>query len=111
MIYVPELENYKCYVVMNDSTIRAYKEIPNRNSTINYRDYYYSSHYLYQDGSQQFSQYSTLPVCLDNSKLTSDFYYRTDFDSILIIFIIIVGFVYFILRKFIRVHFLGFREC
>lgn len=90
-IYVPDLDNYKCFVVRNDSTIRAYKQVPNYNSNIEYRDYYYNSNYVYQDGIQSFSNYTTLPVCLDNSILTNDFYYRNDFPSILIMFIIIAN--------------------
>lgn len=89
MIYVPDMTNYKCYVIRSDSTMRAYKEIPNYNTEIDYRDYYYNSNYLYQDGTQTFSNYSTLPVCLDNSKLTTDYYYRNDFPSILLSFLII----------------------
>lgn len=88
MIYVPDLENYKCFVVRDSNTIRAYKETPYNNRTIEYRDYYYNSNYLYQDGYQQFSNYSTLPICLDHNLLTDDYYYRNDFGSILIIFII-----------------------
>lgn len=95
MIYVPDLENYKCFVVRSEEVIRAYKQVPYNNSTIDYRDYYYNSNYLYQDGSQSFSQYTTLPVCLDNSKLTTEVYYRNDFDAILTIFIILV-FIWFI---------------
>lgn len=96
MIYVPDLQNYKCYVVLNSTTLRAYKQIPRNNSTIDYRDYYYTSNYLYQDGSQTFSNYSTLPVCLSNDVLTTDVYYRNDFDSILIIFFIICIFGFLI---------------
>lgn len=103
MIYVPELENYQCYVVLNSTTIRAYKQVPRNNSTINYRDYFYTSNYLYQDGSQSFSNYATLPVCLNNSILTSEVYYRNDFDSILVIFIIMCIFCFLIpLKVFMR---------
>lgn len=87
-IYVPDLENYKCYVIRSDSTMRAYKEIPRNNTEIEYRDYYYTANYHYQDGTQSFSNYSTLPICLDNSKLTTDFYYRNDFPDILRMFLI-----------------------
>lgn len=88
MIYVPEKENYKCYVVRSEDVIRAYEEVPTNNSTISYRDYYYNSNYLYNDGEQTFSQYTTLPVCLSMSNISSDVYYRNDFDKILIIFLI-----------------------
>ena len=52
MIYVPDLENFKCFVVRDTNTLRAYKEIPLKNTEIEYRDYYINSHYLYQDGTQ-----------------------------------------------------------
>ena len=93
-IYVPDLTNYKCYVVRSDSTIRAYKEIPKYNFTANY---------MYQDGIQSFGSYSTLPVCLDNSTLTTDYYYRNDFPDILIIFSIIFFFgIYIPFKVFFR---------
>jgi len=103
MIYVPDLDTYKCIIVRNDSTIRAYKEIPANNKDVTYRDYYYNSNYLYQDGVQSFSNYSTLPICLDNSKLTDSVYYRNDFDSILVIFLIMCIFCFYLpLKIFVR---------
>lgn len=103
MIYVPDLENYKCFVVRDETTIRAYKEIPRRDSDVNYRDYFYNSNYLYQDGTQSFGNYSTLPVCLDNSVLTNDFYYRNDLPDILFIFFIFSIFcIYIPLKLFMR---------
>lgn len=96
MIYVPDMTNYQCFVVRSEEVIRAYKQVPYNNSTIQYRDYYYNSNYLYQDGEQSFSQYTTLPVCLDNSKLTTEVYYRNDFDSILTIFLIMSIFCFLI---------------
>lgn len=103
MIYVPDLENYDCFVVRSEEVIRAYKETPRLNSNIDYRDYYYNSNYLYNDGSQNFSQYATLPVCLDSSNLTNSFYYRNDFDSILVItFILLIICFYFPFRLLSR---------
>ena len=101
MIYVPEKENYKCYVVRSEEVIRAYEEIPRNNTEVNYRDYYYNSNYLYNDGVQSFSQYTTIPVCLDNDNITSDVYYRNDFDSILVIFLIMCIFCFYIPLKVI----------
>lgn len=102
-IYVPDLTNYKCYVIRSDSTMRAYKNIPNYNTDIEYRDYYYTANYLYQDGKQSFSNYSTLPICLDNSILTTDFYYRNDFPDILQMFFIISIFgIYIPFKVFFR---------
>lgn len=103
MIYVPDLENYNCFVVRNESTIRAYKNIPVNNSDVAYRDYFYNSNYLYQDGVQSFGPYSTLPICLDNSNLTNNVYYRNDFDSILVIFLIMCIFCFYLpLKIFVR---------
>lgn len=93
MIYVPDKENYECFVVRSEDVIRAYEEMPVNNATISYRDYYYNSNYLYNDGDQSFSQYTTLPVCLSNDVISSDVYYRNDFDSILIILFIMFFFI------------------
>lgn len=93
MIYVPEDSTYnKCYVVQNEGVIRGYDIIPALSTNYNYRDYYINSSYIYKDGSGSWSQYSTLPICLDSEKLTNDFYYRLDFDKICIIFITLVLF-------------------
>lgn len=98
MIYVPDT-SYSCYVVRNENVIRAYSQNPQYNITTNYRDYYFNSNYLYQDGEQTFNQYSTLPVCLSNDLITNDFYYRNDFPDILVMFFIIAFFVLFIPYK------------
>lgn len=91
-IYLPNTR-YACYVVQNEGVIRAYDQTPNYNTSINYRDYYIDSDYIYRDGVQQFGSYSTLPVCLDSSVITNEIYYRHDIDSILLIFLILFIFV------------------
>jgi len=98
MIYVPDT-NYACYVVINSDTIRAYSSIPRLNGTSYYRDYYLNSNYIYQDGSQSWGSYGTLPTCLNSSKITNEVYYRNDFDSILIIFLIMCIFCFYIPLK------------
>lgn len=101
-IYVPDL-NYQCVYVYGEGVIRAYEERPQTNKTINYRDYYINSNYIYKDGSTTFNSYSSLPTCLSSSVLTNDFYYRNDIDSILIIFSILVIFcIYFPIKLFLR---------
>lgn len=99
MIYVPNKEDYKCFVVRSEEIIRAYKQKPTNNSTIEYRDYYYNSNYVYTDGEQTFSQYTALPICLDSNVITDNVYYRNDFDSILIIFLIMSIFSFYIPLK------------
>lgn len=89
-IYLPSDSTYnKCYVVQSSDVIRGYDTYPSYNTTYNYRDYYINSSYIYRDGSGQWNNYSTLPVCLSNDVITNDFYYRLDLSDILIIFLII----------------------
>lgn len=103
MIYVPDLEHYKCYYVASEGVIRAYEKVPQHSQENNYRDYYINSNYIYRDGVTQFTTYSTLPTCLDASSLTNDFYYRNDLDKILVIFVIFVIFtIYFPIKLFLR---------
>lgn len=88
-IYVPDLQNYKCFVVQSSDVIRAYKKIPQTNSESDYRDYYINSNYIYKDGSQSFSGYTAyLPVCLSTDVVSDNVFYRNDIDSILTIFCI-----------------------
>lgn len=86
-IYLPR-SDYPCFVVQNSTTIRAYETIPRQNTTVNYTDYYYNSHYFSTNGTQTFSQYTTLPIC-NTSNLTTNVFYRNDIDQILVIFFII----------------------
>lgn len=104
MIYVPNKEDYKCFVIQSSDVIRAYEEIPVNNSNITYRDYYFQANYLYRDGIQNFSQYASLPICISTDEITDIVYYRNDFDSILIIFILLVIiFFWFPIKLFTRI--------
>lgn len=97
MIYMPDDTTYnKCYVVQSEGVIRGYDRIPSNNTNYNYRDYYINSNYIYRDGSGQWSQYTTLPICLDNSIITNEFYYRNDFWSICIIFMTLFFFIFYL---------------
>ena len=87
-IFVPEDNTYnKCYVVQSEGVIRGYDKTPQNNTNYNYRDYYINSDYIYRDGTGTWSQYTTLPICLQSSQITNDIYYRRDLSSILIIFL------------------------
>lgn len=109
MIYVPNKEQYKCVVVQSEGVIRAYEEKPRNNTTVNYRDFYIKSDYIYKDGSQQFSSYANLPICLQEDIITSDFYYRVDLADILIIFTIFSIFIIYIPLKILFRFFKRFR--
>lgn len=101
MIYVPNLNDYQCVYVRDNNTIRAYHEKPENNKIISYVDYYINSNYIYTEGSQTFSQYTTIPTCINSDKLTDSIYYRNDFDSILIILLIMSIFIFLIPFKII----------
>lgn len=84
-IFVPKDTTYnKCYVVQSEGVIRGYEEVPQTNRTINYRDYYINSDYIYRDGTQIFSSYSTPPTCLASSVITNDYWYRLDLTNVLL---------------------------
>lgn len=103
-IFIPTDTTYnKCYVIQSEGVIRGYDTIPSYNTQYNYRDYFINSNYIYRDGNGQWSQYSTLPVCLSNDVITNDFYYRNDLSSILIIFLVLFLFIiYFPMKIFSR---------
>ena len=73
-IYVPDLENYECFVIRDENIIRAYQKTPMHNSTIDYRDYYYNSNSsgsiikstLYEDKTtgQKFAKQGTYFDCI-----------------------------------------------
>ncbi len=104
MIYIPDTTN-KCYVVQSEGVLRGYKTTPSYNTTVEYRDYYIKSDYMYKDGTQSFgdSRYTTLPTCLASDVITDSPYYRVDFDSILIMLLIMCIFCFGIpLKVFFR---------
>lgn len=102
-IYLPDT-SYQCYVVQSEGVIRAYEEKPMQNSTINYRDYYIKSDYIYRDSYQTFSTYSTLPTCLDKNIITDNVYSRLDLPEILLsLFILLILCFYFPYRVISRI--------
>lgn len=88
-VYVPDYTSGNCAYIHNDSVIRVYESQPRNNSTINYKDYYLHNGYIYNNGSTTFSQYSSLPVCIQDSRITTDVYYRLDFPQILLMFVLL----------------------
>ncbi len=103
MLYVPDLNNYECFIVYDKDTIRAYKTTPSYNSDIAYTDIFVNSHYMTKNGIQEFGRYSELPTCLSTTELTDDVFYRNDMPDILLMFLIICIFVFVIpLKIFVR---------
>ena len=87
-IYLPDT-NYACFVVQDSNTIRAYNTMPRQNGNSDYTDYYVNSHYIFKNGNQQWSNYSTLPTC-SGATFTTNVFYRNDIDSIMITFFILL---------------------
>lgn len=98
MIYVPNYNDHNCAYLSSASNLRVYDSKPMQGQTISYRDYATDNHYLYRDGYTSFSNYSTLPTCLDDSEITTSLYYRTDFADILLC-TFIIGFTCIFLVK------------
>ena len=95
-LYLPieKVSDYKCYSVIDKDTIRAYVQQPQLDSSSQYVDFYINSHYLQKTGIQSFGNWnSSLPTCFNSNSITNEVYYRNDFDSILIIFLILFIFI------------------
>lgn len=102
-IYLPvdNITDFKCYVVQDKDTIRAYFKKPAYNSSSDYVDFFINSHYLKKTGTQTWGQssYYGLPTCLPNQSITNDIYYRTDLVNSLIIFCLLVLIMFWVPLK------------
>lgn len=95
-VYVPSYSNNNCAYIYSSDIIRVYDSQPQNGRTVTYIDYYIKSSYISNTGSTTFNQYSTLPTCISTSNITTDYWYRNDFDKILVIlFIILILCFYF----------------
>lgn len=108
-IYVPEFNSGNCVYIQNGETLRVYESQPRQNSTINYKDYYIKSSYLMKEGSQTFSNMSTLPSCVSSNNITTDYVYRQDFPEILIVSFGLIFMGYFFVSKIVRTVFIDWR--
>lgn len=100
-IYLPNYTNNNCIVVRDKDTIRVYENTPQYNTNVNYIDYYINSHYITNNGTANYGQYSTLPSCRNHNEFTKEEFYRNDFADILIIFSIMCIFIFYIPTKII----------
>ena len=99
--YITDKSNAKCVRVLDRHTLRVYTDNFEYNKNINYYDLYLDEHYMQNFGTEWFwyndhNNHSNFPPCVSMNDVTDDFYYRNDFDSILIIFLIISIFVFLI---------------
>ena len=102
-IYIPEIDESSCVIILDNNTIRVYDRIPEIRNNVAYTDYYFNSNYLYKNGVEEFAEESIIPVCIVNENITTEFWYRNDLDSILFIFSIFSIFaIYLPLKIFSR---------
>lgn len=101
MIYVPDT-SYACYTVLNGNVIRAYEIQPEINTTLNYRDYYINSHYIFNDYYEIIDSVENLPVCIGTDKITNYYSYRNDITDILLCFFILLVIGYFIVSSLLK---------
>lgn len=108
-VYVPSYSNGNCAYIYNSDIIRVYESTPRANSTINYKDYYVKNSYIYNEGSTTFSQYSTLPTCINSNRITTDYWYRSDIMSIVFVALALIFTGYFFVSKVVRTFFVDWR--
>ncbi len=103
--YVPEYNSNNCVVYRGNGVIRVYEKKNFSQGTFNYIDYHIQDNYYTTTGSDTFSNYSqNYPICLNSSYVTTDVWYRTDIDSILVsFFIILIVCFYFPFKIFSRI--------
>lgn len=95
-VYVPSYTNGNCAYIYSSDIIRVYDSQPQNGRTVTYTDYYIKSSYISNTGSTTFNQYSSLPTCISSSNITTDYWYRNDFDKILVVLFIILFLCYFV---------------
>ena len=101
-IYIPvDKSSIACVSVLDHNTLRVYDNMPDFDSSSTYTDYFLDSHYLSKVGSESFT--TTIPVCISSDLITNDFYYRYDIDSILIVFVILLLFIFGIPYKMLTI--------
>lgn len=84
-IYLPtEYLNKPCYVI-NNGYIRVY-ETTNQNYSNTVYDVYINQDYMVKRGT---ASYASSTQCDHVNEYTDNFYYRTDIDKVLIIFLIL----------------------
>ena len=107
MIYVPDENSSACYYMQSNNVLRAYDTTPRLNGSSDYTDYMVDNHYLYRRGNQSWSSYSTLPVCIDSSDISTNYFYRTDIVDICILALIFIGVNWFLISKLVKIFFRG----
>ena len=93
-IYLPvEVQSNNCPVMVSNGRLRLYdRTSQNYNDNVHYYDFYLDNNYITTEG------YGTAynQNCMSTDNFTTEFYYRNDFDKILLIFfILLIILIYF----------------
>lgn len=99
-IYIPTDYLDSPCIIQNNGYMRAYTN----SQLTNYVDIYYQNNYALKQGQ---SNYGYTGVCDSINTYTDDFYYRIDFDKILIGFFILSIFIIFIPLKIVSKLFIN----
>lgn len=101
-IYLPinNVNDFKCYSVLDKDTIRAYRSRPKINSSSDFVDFYLNSHYLEKNGTESWGQWTSyLPTCLSTDKISNDIIYRFDYTESIILFSLLVLIMFWVPLK------------
>lgn len=99
-MYVPNYTDGQCAILFDSNIIRVYEQEPEEASSVDYTDYYYNSHYLFNTGSQYFSTTDILPDCRND--INTNFYYRTDITDIVFLTCVFISLNWFLISKLLK---------
>lgn len=95
VLYIGDIPDSFCYAVFSNGYVTLYDQPSATNTTLPYyRIYFNDNSFNYSEGMQSFGQYNT--TVFQKVEVSNKFYYRRDFDSILICTFIISIFFLFI---------------
>ena len=101
-VYVPNYNSNMCVYITNNQQMRVYPKKPSNGDTLTLKIYYPNGHYMYYENTQSFNSTTasqTRELCLPDSQLTNNVFYRLDIHDILVTFLIISIFGFYIPYK------------
>lgn len=88
MYYLPEYSTGQCLFVYDKDTLRVLDNKPVLNTPVDYTDYYINSNYYTTNGTIIYND--TMPLCISDDKISTDYIYRVDFLNIVLLFVLLV---------------------
>ena len=81
-VYVPNYNSNMCVYITNNQQMRVYPKKPSNGDTLTLKIYYPNGHYMYYENTQTFNSTTanqTRELCLPDSQLTNNVFYRSIF--------------------------------